>query len=117
LDSSEALLSLVDAEPLRGSPHVTVHASHFALCDLGLDRRPRESVRDQLRYVPPLIAEMIEFEHHRIRFSAVDAVMLAQVSPRANPIFGDSRLTPGTRALNQFAAIRDIPTVLVGSGT
>lgn len=62
-----------------GPPAVAVRADDLATCDLGVDRRPRRPVGDQLRDAGHLLPDVVELQHDGITLAAVDARRVAKV--------------------------------------
>ena len=68
--------AVVAAVPLRRClAAVAIGATYGAFLQFGLDRRPREGSRDHLADIPPLVAQMVEFEDYGVGLSAVHAWM------------------------------------------
>jgi hypothetical protein len=65
----------------RGSAPVTICATNLALGDFLLDSFPSDAIRNHLRYAFAFpSSDMVEFKHYDIRFAAIDARMLREVS-------------------------------------
>jgi hypothetical protein len=65
----------------RRSAPVTISATNLAFGDFLLDHSPSYAISNHLRHVFALQAsDMVELEHHMVRFTAVDARVAGQVS-------------------------------------
>ncbi|MBA3867467.1 MAG: hypothetical protein H0X42_14190 [Solirubrobacterales bacterium] len=65
-----------EATPSSGAAPVTVCTNHLALCNLVEDALPApipEALADAELFVP----QVIELEHYRVSFAAIDAGVLA----------------------------------------
>src|SRR5438132_3675722 len=92
---------------------MAVGAANLAFLDLQLDRCPRESRRDHVPDVVELVSEMIELEHYRVSFAAVDTGVLRQVAPRARPIVRRRLVAHDSHVVLMLVAIPRVPAQLV----
>ena len=107
------MLPFVNAELARGLPCVTVRATHFALRNLPLDRRPWASAVDQVRDVPELVTKVVEVQHDRIGLPAVGARMRIEVLTDSQPVFGGHLFTSDPDAIYHRVTILEVPAMLV----
>jgi hypothetical protein len=92
---------------------VAVRASHGALFNLGLYRRPGKSTADHGRHVRPLVAQVVELKNDWIRLAAVDAGMLTEVLPNAILILSGRPLAVHADLGNLMITIPQVPVLLV----
>jgi hypothetical protein len=107
------ILEFVDAHISGRLADVTIDTSNFALRNLSFDCGPRQAGRHHLRYVSALIANVVELKDDHVVLTTVNTWVFAQVLPHPYPIRSCGSVSPFTRALNAFWAVRDVPLVQI----